>query len=93
MLDPKLAVIVEPSIERIRVRLRLLENIAIPHRGGLDRVVRRGVEQECVAAGAFQPAPRALGGVVWIERPGNQNGGKRAWLEHARDPSHELFGY
>ena len=74
LLDPELAVVREPAVERLGVGLGLVEEIAIPHRRGLDRVVRRGVEQERVAARALQPAPRALGRVVRIERPRDQDG-------------------
>ena len=69
VLDSELPVVGEPPIERVRVGLGPVEEIAIPHSRGLDRVVGRGVEQERVAARALQPATRALGRVVRIERP------------------------
>ena len=56
MLDPELAVVGEPAVERLGVGLGPVEEIAIPDRRGLDRVVGRGVEQEGVAAGALEPA-------------------------------------
>ena len=40
------------------------------------------MEQERVATRALEPAPRALGRVVRIERPGDQDGGERARREH-----------
>ena len=53
LLDPELAVVREPAVERLGVRLGPVEQVAIPHGRGLDRIVGRGVEEERVAAGAL----------------------------------------
>ncbi len=91
LFDPELAVVREPAIERLGVGLRLVEEVAIPHRRGLDRVVRRGVEEVRVAPRAFQPAPRTLGRVVGIERPRDQETGEPARRERGRCRSHDVL--
>ena len=50
LLDPELSVVPEPAVDGFRVRLRAIGELAVPHRGGFDRIVRGRVEQECVAA-------------------------------------------
>ena len=56
VLDPELAVVREPAVERLGERLRPVEQVAVPPGRGLDRVVGRGVQQEGVAARALEPA-------------------------------------
>ena len=84
VLDSELAVVRQPAVERRGIRVGPVEEIAVPQRRGLERIVRRGVQQERVAARTFEPLPETRGRVVRFERPGDQDRGERTRRERTR---------
>ena len=86
-LDPELAVVPRPAVERGREIVRAVHCVPRPGGGVRERVVGRRVQDPGVAAGSVEPLARADGRVVARLRPARHQGREAAAARAARaDP-------
>ena len=90
-LDPALAVVGRPAVERGAERSRCLHGLAGPGGGVRERVVGRRVEDPGVAAGSVEPLARAHGRVVARLGPARHQRREPAALEEGRQPARKLL--
>ena len=92
-LDPELAVVRRPAVERRAELIRRLDGVARPGRCVREGIVGGRVQDPRVAAGTVEPLARAHGRIVARLRPAGHQRRETAWLEQARQPAREQLAH